>query len=61
MLLQLGQSDKAVMHFAWAMDLDPRGSHHAARETAEYAQLTDEDIRAVEEASRESSMSSGMD
>ena len=49
------------MHFAWAMDLDPRGSHHAARETAEYAQLTDEDIRAVEEASRESSMSSGMD
>ena len=39
-------SDKAAMHFAWALDLDPRGAHHAARETADYGQLAEEDIRA---------------
>jgi hypothetical protein len=46
---QLGQGDRAAMHFAWALDLDPRGSQRVARETAEYAQLTDEDIRAIQQ------------
>eukprot|EP00047_Mylnosiga_fluctuans_P018565 m.72423 g.72423 ORF g.72423 m.72423 type:complete len:236 (-) comp7679_c0_seq6:166-873(-) len=55
---KLGQSDKAAMHFAWAMDLDPRGSQHMARDAAECPQLTDEDIRAAgEPASADTSAS----
>ncbi len=44
------------MHFAWAMDLDPRGNQQIARETAEYAQLTDDDIRALEMTGEEQPM-----
>eukprot|EP00038_Savillea_parva_P018736 m.25338 g.25338 ORF g.25338 m.25338 type:complete len:734 (-) comp4227_c0_seq1:59-2260(-) len=46
---KLGQSDKALMHFSWSMDLDPKGNNNLVKDAINKHQPVDDD-EALDEA-----------